>query len=55
MLIFLMYTGNCCPIKENQNSIDKLHYTCSAIVLHWGLDKSYPQLSHHSVFLSEDY
>jgi len=32
-----------------------LRYTCSSIVIHWGLDKRYPQLSHHNVFISEDY
>lgn len=32
-----------------------MKYACSAIVLHWGLDKRYPELGHHSVFLSGDY
>jgi phytoene desaturase len=35
--------------------INRLKYSCSAIVLHWGLDKVYPQLGHHSVFLSASY
>jgi phytoene desaturase len=43
------------PDKRISNRIDKLKYTCSAIVLHWGLDKKYPELGHHSVFLSDDY
>jgi phytoene desaturase len=35
--------------------ISRLKYTCSAIVFHWGLDKTYTQLGHHSVFLSAEY
>lgn len=35
--------------------LERLQYTCSAIVLHWGLDKRYAELGHHSVFLSENY
>lgn len=30
-------------------------YACSALVFHWGLDKRYPQLEHHNVFLTEPY
>jgi phytoene desaturase len=43
------------PDKKVAEKINKLKYACSAIVFHWGLDKTYPQLEHHSVFLSEDY
>ncbi len=43
------------PDKAKSKQIDRLRYSCSAIVLHWGLDKIYPQLSHHNVFLSADY
>lgn len=43
------------PDRWQSWRLDKLTYTCSAIVMHWGLDKEYPQLSHHSVFLSDDY
>jgi len=32
-----------------------LKYACSGMVFHWGLDKAYPQLAHHSVFLAGDY
>ncbi len=35
--------------------INKMKYSCSSIVFHWGLSKAYPQLSHHSVFLSPSY
>jgi len=43
------------PDKSPSKHIDKLNYSCSAIVLHWGLDKTYPGLGHHSVFLSATY
>ena len=33
---------------------DKL-YTCSTIMFYWGVDKEYPQISHHNVFLGGDY
>jgi phytoene desaturase len=29
-----------------------LKYSCSAIVFHWGIDKVYPQLEQHTVFVS---
>ena len=43
------------PDKKVSSRIDRLKYSCSAIVMHWGLDKAYPQLGHHSVFLSDNY
>ncbi len=43
------------PDKRKSKRIEKLRYSCSAIVIHWGLDKVYPQFSHHNVFLSDDY
>ncbi len=35
--------------------LDRMKYSCSAIVFHWGLDKHYPQLEQHSVFLSDGF
>jgi phytoene desaturase len=35
--------------------LDRMKYSCSAICFHWGLDKVYPQLGHHSVFLSDEF
>jgi phytoene desaturase len=32
-----------------------MKYSCSAICYHWGLDKVYHQLDHHSVFLSDGF
>jgi len=43
------------PDKRVASRIDRLKFSCSAVVIHWGLDKAYPQLSHHSVFLSDNY
>jgi phytoene desaturase len=30
-------------------------FTCSAIMFYWSVDKVYPQLAHHTLFLSGDY
>lgn len=43
------------PDKTGANRLRKRKYSCSAIVFHWGVDKTYPQLDHHSVFLNEPY
>jgi len=43
------------PDKSIANRLKKKEYSCSAIVFHWGMDKIYPQLDHHSIFLNEPY
>lgn len=43
------------PESHEAKRIDRMRYTCSAISFHWGLDKVYPQLGHHNVFLSDAY
>jgi phytoene desaturase len=43
------------PDKRKSKRLDRKKYSCSAICYHWGLDKTYPQLGHHSVFLSDDF
>jgi len=43
------------PDKRKSNHLDRLKYSCSAVCLHWGLDKVYPQLDHHTVFLSDEF
>lgn len=43
------------PDNHLANRLKRMKYTCSAIVFHWGLNKVYPQLGHHSVFLSDKY
>jgi phytoene desaturase len=30
-------------------------YTCSALMFYWGVDKQYPQLGTHNLFLADDY
>ncbi|HUX56524.1 MAG TPA: phytoene desaturase family protein [Bacteroidales bacterium] len=43
------------PKSRKSRKLDRLKYSCSAICYHWGLDKSYPQIGQHSVFLSENF
>ena len=43
------------PDKRKSRHLDRLNYSCSAICIHWGLDKQYPQLGQHSVFLSDGF
>lgn len=43
------------PDKRKSRRIDNLNYSCSAICFHWGLNKTYPQLAHHNVFLSDHF
>ena len=35
--------------------LDEKLYTCSTIMFYWGVDKQYPQIAHHNVFLGGDY
>jgi phytoene desaturase len=43
------------PDRGKSRRLDRKKYSCSAICFHWGLDKVYPQLGHHSVFLSDEF
>lgn len=43
------------PDKIKSRRIEKMKYSCSAMVFHWGLDKKYPQLAHHNVFLNDGF
>lgn len=43
------------PDRKRSARIDRMKYSCSALCFHWGLDKVYPQLGHHSVFLSDGF
>jgi len=43
------------PMKGKSRRIDRMKYSCSALVLHWGLDKQYPQLGHHTTFLADSF
>jgi phytoene desaturase len=43
------------PEEAEASRLDRLHYTCSAIMFYWGVDTIYPQLGTHNVFLAGDY
>ncbi len=43
------------PDEGAAKRLGRLKYTSSAIMFYWGVDKSYPQLGVHNVFLSGDY
>jgi phytoene desaturase len=43
------------PDKWRSARLERMRYSCSAICFHWGLDKVYPQLAHHNVFLSDSF
>lgn len=43
------------PANKDAQKLDKKLYTCSTIMFYWGVDKAYPQVAHHNVFLSGDY
>jgi phytoene desaturase len=46
---------NLLPDNKISARLERKTYSCSAIVFHWGLSKTYPQFEHHSIFLSKDY
>jgi len=41
--------------KKKTKHLSRMKYSCSAVCLHWGLDKAYPGLDHHNVFLSDNF
>jgi phytoene desaturase len=43
------------PDSDLADRIDRKKFTCSTITFYWGVDKIYPQLDHHNVFLASDY
>jgi phytoene desaturase len=43
------------PESRKSKQLKKKKYSCSAIVFHWGIDKVYNELEHHSVFLNDPY
>ena len=46
---------NLLPPSRTADRLDKKLYTCSTIMFYWGMDKQYPQIAHHNVFLGGDY
>jgi phytoene desaturase len=43
------------PANHEARKLDQKLYTCSTIMFYWGVDKEYPQIAHHNVFLGGDY
>jgi len=43
------------PDPVEAKKLDQKLYTCSTIMFYWGLDRQYPQIQHHNIFLGEDY
>jgi phytoene desaturase len=43
------------PESRRTRKFDRMKYSCSAIVFHWGMDKEYNELAHHNVFLSDSF
>jgi len=46
---------NLLPDSSASKRIQKLEYTCSAFMFHWGMDKVFPQLEQHNVYVSDNY
>jgi phytoene desaturase len=43
------------PDKAMVNRLERLKYTCSAVMFYWGVDKVYSQLDTHNLFVAGDY
>ena len=43
------------PKNSEAAKLEKKSYTCSTIMFYWGVDKIYPQIAHHNVFLAGEY
>jgi phytoene desaturase len=43
------------PANNEAKKLNDKLYTCSTIMFYWGVDKEYPQIAHHNVFLGGDY
>ncbi len=43
------------PTSPEVDALDKKLYTCSTVMFYWGVDRRYPQIAHHNVFLAGDY
>ena len=43
------------PRDPQVKHLNRLRYTCSAIMFYWGVDRVYPQFDTHNVYLSPDY
>jgi phytoene desaturase len=43
------------PDRDLARRMMNKQFTCSTVMFYWAVDKVYPQLAHHNVFLSGDY
>jgi len=43
------------PDPVEAKKLDEKLYTCSTIMFYWGVDKQYPQIQHHNIFLGGNY
>ncbi len=43
------------PDRAEAKKLYEKLYTCSTIMFYWGVDKPYPQVAHHNIFLGGDY
>jgi phytoene desaturase len=46
---------NLLPASEQAKSLSRKRYSCSVISFFWGVDRPYPQLGPHTLFLADDY
>ena len=46
---------NLLPPDETAQQMKRKRYSCSAISFFWGVDKPYPELPPHTLFLADDY
>lgn len=46
---------NLLPDESQSKALQNKKYTSSTIMFYWGVDKQYPDLGHHNVFLAGDY
>lgn len=43
------------PDRGPAQRLNHKKFTCSSIMFYWGVDKVYPEIGHHNVFLAGDY
>ncbi len=42
-------------LPDRADWLNRMKYTCSAIMFYWGVDQVYPQIGPHNIFLADDY
>jgi phytoene desaturase (3,4-didehydrolycopene-forming) len=46
---------NLLPDRAAAESLQRKRYTCATIMFYWGMDRTYPELREHNVFLAKEY